>query len=94
MDRRAFLATSGLAAIAPWTSFTRDPSRPPEIPTQIRPREIAQLKSMADVIHRLDNEYGGGGVGARTRPRRHDVGRLLAAGALPRNPCGPNSSPL
>ncbi|MGW0773905.1 phosphotransferase [Streptomyces sp. NPDC002835] len=63
MDRRAFLATSGLAAIAPIDLVHLvTPTAPWEIPTQIRPREIGQLKSLADVIHRQDNEYGGGGA--------------------------------
>ncbi|WP_372345532.1 hypothetical protein [Streptomyces sp. KL116D] len=63
MDRRAFLVTSGLAALAP-TDLVRlvAPTAPQEIPSQIRPREIAQLKALADVIHRQDNEHGGGGV--------------------------------
>ncbi|MFD7136992.1 multiprotein-bridging factor 1 family protein [Streptomyces sp. NPDC059894] len=63
VDRRAFLATSGLAAIAPIDLVHLvSPAAPREIPTQIRPREIGQLKSLADVIHRQDNEHGGGGA--------------------------------
>ncbi|KUN38687.1 hypothetical protein [Streptomyces olivochromogenes] len=63
MDRRAFLATSGLAAIAPIDLVHLvAPAAPRETPTQIRPREIGQLKSLADVIHRQDNEHGGGGA--------------------------------
>lgn len=63
VDRRAFLTKSGLAALAP-IDLVRlvAPTAPLEIPKQIRPRDIAQLKSLADVIHRQDNEHGGGGL--------------------------------
>ncbi|CAL9411850.1 hypothetical protein [Streptomyces sp. enrichment culture] len=63
MDRRAFLATSGLAAIAP-IDLVRlvTPVAAREVPARISPREIAQLKSLAEVIHRQDNEHGGGGA--------------------------------
>ncbi|MEU4659508.1 helix-turn-helix transcriptional regulator [Streptomyces sp. NPDC023723] len=63
VDRRAFLTASGLAAITP-IDLVRlvTPTAPREVPAQISPREIGQLKSLADVIHRQDNEHGGGGA--------------------------------
>ncbi|MEV6588150.1 hypothetical protein [Streptomyces acidicola] len=63
MDRRAFLATTSLAAFAP-IDLARlvAPTAPPELPKRIRPRELDQLRLIADSVHRWDNAQGGGGL--------------------------------
>ncbi|MEU1306104.1 MULTISPECIES: helix-turn-helix domain-containing protein [Streptomyces] len=63
VDRRAFLAATSLAAIAP-IDLARlvAPTAPPELPTRIRPAELDQLRLVADSVHRWDNAQGGGGL--------------------------------
>ncbi|MEI5595934.1 helix-turn-helix transcriptional regulator [Streptomyces brasiliscabiei] len=63
VDRRAFLATTSLAAITP-IDLARlvAPAAPPELPKRIRPTELEQLRLIADGIHRWDNAQGGGGL--------------------------------
>ncbi|MFD4715330.1 helix-turn-helix domain-containing protein [Streptomyces sp. NPDC058430] len=62
VDRRAFLA-GGLAALAPIDLVSLvTPTTAPDIPGEIRPRDVALLERVADTIHRMDNEHGGGGL--------------------------------
>ncbi|MGP4089121.1 helix-turn-helix domain-containing protein [Streptomyces sp. KR55] len=63
VDRRAFLAYTSLAAVAP-IDLARlvAPTAPPELPKRIRPTELDQLSLVADYIHRADNTHGGGGM--------------------------------
>ncbi|MET9868474.1 helix-turn-helix transcriptional regulator [Streptomyces sp. NPDC006386] len=64
VDRRAFLAATSLAAFAP-IDLARlvAPTAPPGLPKRIRPRELGELRLIADVIHRWDNAQGGGLLG-------------------------------
>ncbi|MGI5142625.1 helix-turn-helix domain-containing protein [Streptomyces sp. CA-106110] len=63
VDRRAFLAATSLAAIAPIDLATLvAPAAPPEVPKQVRPTDLEQLRLIADGIHRWDNAQGGGGL--------------------------------
>ncbi|MEU3282039.1 helix-turn-helix domain-containing protein [Streptomyces antibioticus] len=63
VDRRAFLATTSLAAITP-IDLARlvAPAAPPELPKRIRPTDLDQLRHVADALHRWDNAQGGGGM--------------------------------
>lgn len=63
VDRRAFLAYTSLAAIAPIDlAGLVAPTAPPGIPKRIRPKELDHLSLIADGIHRWDNTQGGGGL--------------------------------
>ncbi|QKZ20358.1 helix-turn-helix domain-containing protein [Streptomyces chartreusis] len=63
MYRRAFLATSGLAAFAPKDlAALVAPTAPPELPDRMRQKDIANVHAIADLIHREDNAHGGGGL--------------------------------
>ena len=63
MERRAFLAATSLAAIAPIDLASLvAPTAPPGLPKRIRPTELDQLRHVADGIHRMDNAQGGGGL--------------------------------
>ncbi|WP_353942814.1 helix-turn-helix transcriptional regulator [Streptomyces sp. HUAS MG91] len=62
VDRRALLL-GGLAALAPLDLVSLvTPAAQPEVPMEIRAREIALLEQAADHIHTLDNAHGGGGL--------------------------------
>lgn len=62
VDRRALLL-GGLAALAPVDLVSLvTPTAQPEIPQEIRRREIALLERAADHIHAMDNAHGGGGL--------------------------------
>lgn len=81
VDRRAFLATSSLAAFASIDlAGLVTPAAPPQLPARIRPKDIAQVLSVADDIHRRDNAHGGGGlVGVlASRAMQWSVGLLTA----------------
>ncbi|MGW9031569.1 helix-turn-helix domain-containing protein [Streptomyces sp. NPDC055722] len=63
VDRRAFLAATSLAAIAPIDlAALVAPAAPPEVPKRVRPTDLEQLRLIADGIHRWDNAQGGGGL--------------------------------
>ncbi|WP_416985463.1 helix-turn-helix domain-containing protein [Streptomyces sp. T028] len=63
VDRRAFVAATSLAAIAPMElARLVSPTAPPQLPRRIRPTELEQLRHIADGIHRWDNAQGGGGL--------------------------------
>ncbi|MFJ5635106.1 XRE family transcriptional regulator [Streptomyces goshikiensis] len=80
VERRAFLALSSLAALAPLeitSLFT--PAEPPPVPGRITPKEIRQLLDIADGLHGWDNAHGGGGlIGQLSANAMHWATRLLS----------------
>ncbi|TWF71819.1 hypothetical protein FHX73_1716 [Kitasatospora viridis] len=63
MQRRALLAISGLAALAPLNLVgLLTPATALPLPRRISPGEISQLTEMADSLQRWDNSYGSGGM--------------------------------
>ncbi|WP_335755370.1 helix-turn-helix transcriptional regulator [Streptomyces fodineus] len=86
VDRRAFLASSSLAAIAPIDLATLvAPSAPPTLPKRIRGKDISEVQAVAEDIYARDNAHGGGGlVGAlATRAMQWAVGLLTVPCAEP-----------
>ncbi|MFF4911327.1 XRE family transcriptional regulator [Streptomyces sp. NPDC001260] len=62
VDRRAFLATSSIAAIASLDLVALVTPANAPLPTRIRRLDVEQILAAADEIHRLDNKQGGGGL--------------------------------
>ncbi|MCC9307396.1 hypothetical protein LN042_09830 [Kitasatospora sp. RB6PN24] len=63
MQRRAVLAISGLAALAPLNLIgLLTPTTALPLPPRIGPGEISQLSEIADSLQRWDNSYGSGGM--------------------------------
>ncbi|WP_254641728.1 XRE family transcriptional regulator [Streptomyces sp. BV129] len=80
VERRAFLAFTSIAALAP-LELTRllAPAEPPPIPSQITTKEIRQLLDIADGLHGWDNAHGGGGlIGQLSTNAMHWATRLLS----------------
>ncbi|WP_078625342.1 helix-turn-helix transcriptional regulator [Streptomyces iakyrus] len=86
LDRRAFLAATSLAAIAPTDlAGLVAPAAPPELPKRILHKELEQLRHIADGIHRWDNAQGGGGLVGDFASRSMEWAvRLLSVDCPPR----------
>ncbi|MEU6341867.1 helix-turn-helix transcriptional regulator [Streptomyces sp. NPDC046977] len=83
VDRRSFLAVSGIAALSTSglsTLVTRSEPVPP--PAVIRPGDIEQIHTAATVISKWDNHYGGDGM-----VREAASAQLQWAGALLQADC-------